>query len=553
MTPPMRRPVVAIGLDATDPVLLEKWMDAGYLPHLARLRDAGSYGRLTTFEYCRAEASNTTFLTGCSPDRHGYWSPFRFSPDYRVEQTPYQFADFEPFYALGPDYRVCIFDMPQSKLVDGVNGIQVLGWGAHSPRCPSHSSPPDVYGELVANYGAHPTYKKDDVHSMGDTAAMQRLRDGLLTGIERRLAICRDLMAREPWNLFLTYFSELHSGQHYFWHLSQDGHPLRAMYAVPGQDPLLDVFRAVDRAVGELAKAVPEDGTLLVFSDHGMEPNTTDIPSMVFLPELLFRSSFPGRYGLAKGRLGTPPPPVVRPRARRSWRSTLYGLKHDRNPVTRWLRQHTDTVWFHYTLEKRLGMNSVPLCPDDCTLGSQPPMWYAPSWPEMPAFALPSFSEGYIRLNVSGRERRGIVAPQDYERVCDRITGELARLRDARTGRAAVQQVVRTRRDAFTAHDPGKRPADADLIVLWADTPMDVVDHPTLGRIGPIPFKRSGSHVHRGFLMATGQGIPAGATLPVGHALDLAPTVLSLVGAPIPAHFEGEPRVRGQLISRSVA
>ena len=60
----MRSPVVAIGLDAADPVLIERWLEEGHLPHLARLRDRGVYARLENFEYCRAEAAGTAFLTG---------------------------------------------------------------------------------------------------------------------------------------------------------------------------------------------------------------------------------------------------------------------------------------------------------------------------------------------------------------------------------------------------------------------------------------------------------------------------------------------------------
>ena len=205
----MKTPVIAIGLDATDPVLLERYMDAGALPVLSGLRDRGSYARLTTFDYCRAEASNTTFLTGCSPARHGYWSPFRFSTDYRVQTTPYEFADYQPFYGLGDAYRVAVFDMPQSKLSNRVNGIQVLGWGAHSPRCPSHSDPPEVFDDIVSRHGPHPTLRKDDVHSMGDAAAMARLKEGLETGVERRVSACIDLLGREAWDLFLVYLGEI--------------------------------------------------------------------------------------------------------------------------------------------------------------------------------------------------------------------------------------------------------------------------------------------------------------------------------------------------------
>jgi hypothetical protein len=85
----------------------------------------------------------------------------------------------------------------------------------------------------------------------------------------------------------------------------------------------------------------------------------------------------------------------------------------------------------------------------------------------------------------------------------------------------------------------GERPSDADLIVIWDGVPIDVVDHPTAGRIGPIPFKRSGSHVHRGFLMAKGPGVAAGARLREAHALDIPPTILALLGADIPRHFDG--------------
>lgn len=535
----MRTPVLVLGLDAGDPVLLERYMGAGHLPALSRLRAEGAYARLTTFDYCRAEASNTTFLTGCAPATHGYWSPFRFHPDYRVETTPYEFSDYTPFYGLGPDYRVAVFDMPQSKLSPMVNGVQVLGWGAHSPRCPSHSSPPELFDEIVSRHGAHPTLRKDDVHSVGDTAAVARLKRDLETGIERRTAACLDLIARERWDLFLTYFGEIHSGQHYLWHLSQPDHPLFPYFGSPGVDPLLELVQAIDRAVGRIVAAVPPETRVVVFSDHGMESNTTDLPSNVFLPELLYRLAHPGRYGLAKGDPSRAPGPVLKPSPDRSWRSTLYGLKHDPNPITRWLRQHMDTVRFHYGIEKRLGMNSVPLCPDDCPIGSQPPMWYHPAWPSMEAFALPSFSEGYVRLNVRGREASGIVDPASYAETCDRITAELHRLVNPRTGTPAVRRVVRTRVSADDAG--GERPSDADLIVLWDGVPMDVVDHPTVGRIGPVPFKRSGSHVHRGFLMAAGPGIPGGQQIPERHALDIPPTILSLLGAPVPAHFEGTP------------
>jgi predicted AlkP superfamily phosphohydrolase/phosphomutase len=538
----MKAPVIAIGLDAADPVLLDRWMSQGRLENLAALRERGASCRLTTYDFCRAESSNTAFLTGCAPMKSGHWSAFKFdAASYGVSEIPYDYQEYPPFYALGDDYRVAVFDMPQTALSEGVSGVQVLAWGGHSPRSPSHSRPAELFGELVAAHGEHPLLNKDHVSSLGNMAEIRSFKKNLEAGIERRVRICRDLLRRERWDLFLTYFGETHSSQHFMWHLSQPDHPLYGKLEYGDGDPLLEVFEAVDRGVGEILAEAPPDARVIVFADHGMEANNTDLPSLVFLPELLYRFSFPGRRGLAGGDTGSPPPPPVLPPSRRSWHSALWGLKDDPNTALRFLRQKLPTEFFHYYVEKRLGIDPFPACPEDCPLGHQPPMWYSPQWSEMKAFALPSFSEGYVRINLKGREAAGVVDPSEYDEVCDQITRLLMDLTNARTGTPSVRRVVRTR---TSAADTDPRLPDADLIVLWRDEPSDVVDSPSFGRIGPVPYYRSGSHVHRGFMVATGPGIAPGTVLPEGHALDLAPTILRLMDAPIPEYFDGKSLIK---------
>jgi predicted AlkP superfamily phosphohydrolase/phosphomutase len=146
-----------------------------------------------------------------------------------------------------------------------------------------------------------------------------------------------------------------------------------------------------------------------------------------------------------------------------------------------------------------------------------------------------------VRLNIRGREAAGIVDPRDYDAVCEEVSEDIMRLTDARTGKPAVKRVVRTRVGPDGPAVQGERPSDADLIVVWEGVPIDVVDHPTAGRIGPVPFKRSGSHVHRGFLMAVGPGIASSRRIPEGHSLDIPATILTLLGALVPPHFDGHP------------
>jgi predicted AlkP superfamily phosphohydrolase/phosphomutase len=81
-------------------------------------------------------------------------------------------------------------------------------------------------------------------------------------------------------------------------------------------------------------------------------------------------------------------------------------------------------------------------------------------------------------------------------------------------------------------------------VVIWNEEPADVVDHPEFGRIGPVPYRRTGSHRGRGFWAIRGPGIEAGSKLPTAHAVDLTATILSLMNAPLPEYLDGSPIIQ---------
>jgi Glycosyl transferase family 2 len=125
----------------------------------------------------------------------------------------------------------------------------------------------------------------------------------------------------------------------------------------------------------------------------------------------------------------------------------------------------------------------------------------------------PQLAHGYIRINVRDRDAHGLVSPENYGPFCDELSQQIRTLRDARTGRPLVKEIVRTRAV------PQDRPdlPDADLIVFYESEPTDVVDSPTLGRIGPVPFARTGGHVNRGVAILKAADCRPGSTLPSGH------------------------------------
>lgn len=82
------RQVIVLGVDGMDPGFIERhWAD---LPNLARLRDRGSFARLTTTTPPQSPVAWSTFITGLDPSGHGI---FDF-----VHRDP---LTMEPFLSMG--------------------------------------------------------------------------------------------------------------------------------------------------------------------------------------------------------------------------------------------------------------------------------------------------------------------------------------------------------------------------------------------------------------------------------------------------------------------
>jgi len=155
----------------------------------------------------------------------------------------------------------------------------------------------------------------------------------------------------------------------------------------------------------------------------------------------------------------------------------------------------------------------------------------------MKVFALPSFDDALIRINLRGRERNGIINLDDYRSVCDEVESCITACRNPRTGRPVVEEVIRAPGNPL---DP-TRPV-ADIIVRWAGG-VDAFKHAELGIIGPFPFKRTGGHTSHGFAFISGPGIER-ADLGEHSAIDLPPTILALLGREPPFKLSGRPFLR---------
>lgn len=152
----------------------------------------------------------------------------------------------------------------------------------------------------------------------------------------------------------------------------------------------------------------------------------------------------------------------------------------------------------------------------------------------MRGFALPSYYDGRVRINLEGREACGTVPISEYKTMCDIIESLLRECRDPMTGARAVDFIERA--GAANPLDLGE--TESDLVVVWNGV-LCALDHPEHGRIGPLPLRRPGGHTGRfGIAYFSKAGLEMG-DRGVRSSFDLVPTLFGLLGEPVPGGLSG--------------
>jgi predicted AlkP superfamily phosphohydrolase/phosphomutase len=158
-------------------------------------------------------------------------------------------------------------------------------------------------------------------------------------------------------------------------------------------------------------------------------------------------------------------------------------------------------------------------------------------WARTQAFSLGNF--GQIYINTQGARPKGIVEPgAQYEAVRERIVREALDLRDPQTGDAVIHAAYR-REELYH----GARLDHAPDIILHTDRAKYVsFGHADFGSNQLIEpsIGQTGHHTMEGIVILRGAGIPAGTHLEGANIIDIAPTVLALMGLPVPSEMDGK-------------
>jgi len=496
--------VLTIGLELGDGQLIHQWARAGGLPVIAGLMERGRWSWLETSAERLHISAWPSIYTGATPGEHGVYFTFQPEPGLQGYRRFHPGLYGKPTFwrLLDQQGRRCIvFDPPYSHPEEGFGGHYVYDWGSWAHYLQPGSIPPDLLKRLNRSCGCYPLGL--EANDLGfDRLDPADLAPRLVKSVAAKAEATCWLMQQQPaWQMLFTVFGETHVAGHYLWSDQLSGDPERDR-----NTPMFEVYASLDRAIGRVCEAAGNDITVMIVSGDRVGPNHA---GWHLLPEIL------ERLGHAAGPAREEAPQPAAPRR-------FDPVKALRDLLPKEFRKNLARK-----LPTRL-RDKLAQRVDTADI----------DWSRTRAYCLPTDLEGYIRVNLKGREPQGVVEPgAEYEALLDDLTVALGELRDPQTGGRLVAEVVRTDREF-----PGaRRQYLPDLVVKWeAGRPIHTATSARVGTVsGSSPDTRPGTHRGPGFLLAAGPRLPPGQSEGNGHILDLAPTVLAMLGIDKPPHMPG--------------
>ena len=487
--------LLMVVLDAAEPERIESMLAAGQLPALAELCRTGQYRQTTSTADWWVASPWPSFYTGTPPAEHGFYYHLWWDPETLESRRPDRSRFVaEPFWrnAFPKEARSIVIDGSEMHVPLAGSNIELSGWRTHDILSKPWVYPTSLGAEL-SRRGWKPAPLVESYRPLRSSDICKAWAD-LNEATDSVCQLARQLLTQETWDFALVSLTAPHMAGHQLWSATSLAPDAEADSESLMSGALEDVYIKCDRALAEILDAGHEAANVIVCSLHGMEHNSN---RGVLLPEMLGsilgaqHSGLHGNSGIA-GRARALVPESVR-----------------------------------HAVKTRLPMKIQDRLTSYWRTGGY-------DWKTTRAFSFVPDLQGYIRINLAGREKHGVVLPDEYDAVCRTVAEGLMEFVDGDDGEPIVEEVR-----FLSDFDP--RPElkafMPDLIVNWTRSPA--AKHRLINSPGgkpinwPLPHRnidgRSGNHSSRGFFVGRGANFDAQAMDSWASIIDFAANITRLV------------------------
>lgn len=491
---------LVVGIDACSRDVLSR-LSPGVAPTITSLLEDGASGPLESQLPPWTPSAWPSMFTGVNPGKHGVYGFLRFEGyDWDVvnatdvrEHSLWEICSQHGLTSV-------VVNVPVTHPPGGFDGALIPGYTApEDPDC----HPPGLLEEVREETGEYRLYGTQ----LSEGATREERIDGYEELVEMRGRALRYLIDREDPEFAFVQFQQSDTVFHEF----------------PEGDAPDRVYAAIDDEIRTTLETC-EPETVVLVSDHGIGPYAGhEVRPNVTLRDL----------GLLETATGIEKPSWsdISTRRLRKGRTEDPEEEDGRSPAEALLAAAASVG----ITSQRVGAVLERLGLADAVLRVVPPDLVSAAgehvdFPVSTAYLRDRIEMG-IRINLAGREPEGVVEPEAYDEVRDRVIDAFVDM-ETPDGRPAFDAVL-PREEVFS----GPYLDDAPDVVLVPAA----FDQYLSASIRETPFgepREPYNHKLHGIVGITGPGIEP-RELSDAHLLDVAPTVLSLLGIPVSDRMDG--------------
>lgn len=262
--------VFVLGIDGAPPQLVfDKWIDE--LPNLKKLKDNGLFGRIKSTIPPTTCVAWTSFFSGAEPSQFGVYSytirnNFEYKSSRLVNSRDVK-IDMLWDVLKEQGKKSIIFGVPLTYPIEKDVGGLMIG-GFLSPSVNEETVYPKAFLEEVRH--KFPDYMFDVDVGLMEKENKQEFIDEIYKFTKQNVDLTIDCIKNKEWDLFATILIGTDRMEHSFWSYIDETHR-NFKGETKYRNVLLDYFKFIDEQIGRILEVLPEDVTVIVSSDHGMD------------------------------------------------------------------------------------------------------------------------------------------------------------------------------------------------------------------------------------------------------------------------------------------